>query len=281
MCEIYVDNLTYTYPTGKASSLSGISFATRPGELVALIGANNSGKSTLCYALAGVIPHFYRGVLEGSVVVAGRTTTECGLGELAQTVGLVMQNSSSQLSGIRYTVFDEVAFGLENRGIGRSEIISRVETALSVTDLSDLGERSPYQLSGGQQQRLALASVLAVTPQVLVLDEPTTFLDPQGTRNVFEILLSLKEQGRTIIIAEQHLEWIAEYADRVMVLSGGRLAREGTPADILASPEIKEHGIDWMPYTVAGAMARDKGSVRGDRPLPITLQSAAQFFTRA
>lgn len=280
MTAITVNNLTYRYPTGKGASLKDISFSAQSGELIALIGANNSGKSSLCYAIAGVIPHFYRGTMEGSVTVAGMNTHDCSLGEISQKVGLVMQNPVSQLSGIRYTVFDEVAFGLENRGMERSQIITQIETALLATGLSKFADRSPYQLSGGQQQRLALASVLAVQPSILVLDEPTTFLDPQGARGVFEVLLPLKQEGTTIVIAEQRLEWIAEYADKVLVLDGGKLVMEGPPAEVLSSPDVIEHGIDWMPYTQAAALAKEKSLVDVDRPLPITFEAATRFFTK-
>lgn len=280
MTTITVNNLTYRYPTGKGPSLKDISFSAHSGELIALVGANNSGKSSLCHALAGVIPQFYQGTMEGTVVVAGMNTNDYSLGEISQKVGLVMQNPASQLSGIRYTVFDEVAFGLENRGVERSQIITGVETALSATGLLTFAKRSPYQLSGGQQQRLALASVLATEPSVLVLDEPTTFLDPQGARDLFKILLPLKKAGTTIVIAEQRLEWIAEYADTLLVLDEGKLVMTGRSAEVLASSDMQKHGIDRMPYTQAGAMALERGLVDDYRPLPVTFETATRFFRK-
>ncbi len=279
MPALEVSHLTFTYPTATRPSLTDVSFTVEAGELVAVVGANNSGKSTLCYALSGVVPNFYRGRFAGSVVAGTMNTTEWTISELAQQVGLVMQIPANQLSGVRYTVFEEVAFGLENLGVSRSEIIERVTAVLAVTGLSDLGDRSPYQLSGGQQQKLALAAVLAMSPSILVLDEPTTFLDPEGAREVFDILLELKQQGKTIIIAEQRLEWIAECADRVFVLANGELVLSGTPEEVLTSRKIKEIGLDWMPYTKTAELASQMGLWERDRPLPSTFAATVSGFS--
>lgn len=278
MPALEVSHLTFTYPTADRPALKEVSFTVHAGELVAVVGANNSGKSTLCFALSGVVPNFYRGHFAGSVVAGTKNTTEWTISELAHQVGLVMQIPANQLSGVRYTVFEEVAFGLENVGVRRSEIIERVTAVLAVTGLSGLGDRSPYQLSGGQQQKLALASVLAMSPAILVLDEPTTFLDPEGARKVFDILLELKQQGKTIIIAEQRLEWVAEYADRVFVLAKGELALSGTPEEVLTSPGIKEIGLDWMPYTRTAEQARQEGHWPRDRRLPSTFAATVSGF---
>ncbi len=278
MPALEVSRLTFTYPTAPRPSLEDVSFSVEAGELAAVVGANNSGKSTLCYALSGVVPNFYRGRFAGSVMAGTMNTTEWTISELAQQVGLVMQIPANQLSGVRYTVFEEVAFGLENLGVSRPGIIEKVSAVLAVTGLSDLGDRSPYQLSGGQQQKLALASVLAMSPAILVLDEPTTFLDPEGARKVFDILLELKQQGKTIIIAEQRLEWVAEYADRVFVLASGELALSGTPEEVLTSPKIKEIGLDWMPYTKSAKLASRMGLWERDRQLPSTFAATVSGF---
>jgi energy-coupling factor transport system ATP-binding protein len=278
MPALEVSHLTFTYPTATRPSLAELSFSVEAGELVAVVGANNSGKSTLCYALSGVVPNFYRGRFAGSVMAGTMNTTEWTISELAQQVGLVMQIPANQLSGVRYTVFEEVAFGLENLGVSRSGIIEKVSAVLAVTGLSDLGDRSPYQLSGGQQQKLALASVLAMSPAILVLDEPTTFLDPEGARKVFDILLELKQQGKTIIIAEQRLEWVAECADRVFVLASGELALSGTPEEVLTSPKINKIGLDWMPYTKSAKLAIQMGLWERDRQLPSTFAATISGF---
>jgi energy-coupling factor transporter ATP-binding protein EcfA2 len=273
MPALKIAHLTYTYPTGKRPSLQNISLQVEKGELLAVIGANNSGKSTLCYAIAGVIPHFFHGQFNGSVLIGKVNTTDQTISALAEHVGLVMQIPGNQLSGVRSTVFEEIAFGLENLGISRQEMHERTTAALALTGLSAFAERSPYQLSGGQQQKVALAAVLAVSPSLLILDEPTTFLDPQGARQVFDILLELKRQGKTIILAEQRLEWVAECADRVIVLQDGKMMLCGTPEEVLSHPRIKPMGLDWLPYTKAAAMARDKGFWAKDRPLSSTFSA--------
>jgi energy-coupling factor transport system ATP-binding protein len=207
-------------------------------------------------------------VLVGKVNTAGQT-----ISALAEHVGLVMQIPGNQLYGVRSTVFEEIVFGLENLGMSRQEMHERTTAALALTGLSAFAERSPYQLSGGQQQKVALAALLAVSPSLLVLDEPTTFLDPRGARQVFDILLELKRQGKTIILAEQRLEWIAEFADRVIVLQNGEIMLCDTPEEVLRHPQIKRMGLDWLPYTKAAAMAKEDGLWAQDRPLSSTFSA--------
>ncbi|MGL1930870.1 MAG: energy-coupling factor ABC transporter ATP-binding protein [Desulfotalea sp.] len=276
-----ISHLTFTYPTATKPSLKDLSFTVASGELVAVIGANNSGKSSLCYALTGVIPHFYGGVFAGSVLVDGIDTADWTISDFSQIIGLVMQVPTNQLSGIRYTVFEEVAFGLENLGVSRSEIVKKVTKVLSLTGLSDLHDRSPYELSGGQQQKLALAAILVLSPSVLVLDEPTTFLDPQGSLEVFDIISDLKRQGKTVIIAEQSLEWIAEYADRVIVLANGELVLNGTPEEVLTNPKMKLVGLDWTPYTKTAELAKQQGLWGKDKALPSTFAATVAGFSNS
>lgn len=267
---IQINNLTFTYPAATLAALNNISFTIEPGKMVAIVGLNNSGKSTLCHALTGVIPHFYHGNFLGNVTFDDLDTKTMTINEIARDVGFVTQIPANQLSGVRYTVFEEIAFSLENRGISRPEILKKTNEALALTGLADFSTRSPYQLSGGQQQKLALATVLATSPATLVLDEPTTFLDPQGRKDVFDILVQLKEQGTTIFIAEQHLEWVAEYADQVIVLAAGSLVLAGTPSKVLTDPAVKEFGMEWNRYTEVASLAQAKGTWPKQKPLPLT-----------
>lgn len=278
MIALGISCLTFTYATGRQPAITNLSLTIQSGEMVGVIGPNNSGKSTLCSAMAGIIPHFHDGRFNGSVQVATHETTEHSISELTRLIGLVMQRPENQLSDMRYTVFDEVAFGLENLGVKEKEIDERVAEVLDLTGLSSLGDRSPYGLSGGQQQKLALASALAISPEILVLDEPTTFLDPLAARQVFDILLELRKQGKTIVLAEQRLEWLAEFADRIIVLADGKLALSGTPAEVLSDPIIKEVGLDWLAYTQVAKMAKVKGLWPQKRPLPVTLAETVVGF---
>ncbi len=271
---ISLEDLTYTYPAAKTPALDGIDLAIEEGTFTALIGRNNAGKTSLCYALAGIIPHLYGGTMAGRVLVGGQDTRESDVADLALKVGLVMQNPASQFSGARFTVFEEVAFGLENRGVERDLMAERVERALRLAGIEDLARRSPAHLSGGQQQKVALASVLVSDPDVLVLDEPTTFLDPSGAVRVFETLDGLCREGRTVILAEHRMEWIARFADRVLVLDEGRIVLDGPPAEVLASQELARTGLSSNRYTEVARLARDIGMWDEDRSLAVTLEHA-------
>ncbi|WP_136799245.1 energy-coupling factor ABC transporter ATP-binding protein [Desulfosediminicola ganghwensis] len=271
MPQLETDKLTYHYPGSSQPSLKAVSVKISEGEFVAVIGANNSGKSTLCYAFTGVVPQLYRGKMTGRVLINGTDSREKTVSEIAQHVGLVLQVPCNQMSGVRYTVFEEVAFGLENQGIARGEMTRQVEKVLAIMGLEKYSACSPYHLSGGQQQRLALATVLAVDPAILVLDEPTTFLDPQGAKLTFDILRRLQQQGKTVVIAEQKLDLIAEYADRVLAFDKGRLVMDGPPGDVLTSPMIKSIRLDWNRYTQVADLARRQGLWPKGLPLSTSL----------
>lgn len=280
MASLKTDLLTYRYPGAKKPALQEVSISISAGEFVALTGANNSGKSTLCYALAGVIPHLYQGQMQGRVIINGKTTQEQTVGEIALNVGLVLQVPGSQMSGVRYTVFEEVAFGLENRGVPREEMQTRVQKILALIGLAEFATHSPFQLSGGQQQRLALATVLATDPSILILDEPTTFLDPQGARLVFDLLRQLQQQGKTIVIAEQKIDLIAAYTDRVLAFDKGRLVMDGIPREILTSPALQDIGLGWTRYTQVAQLACQKGLLPKDQTLPASLSETAKILNK-
>lgn len=278
---IEIKNLSYTYPATKKPALKNINLQVQKGQLLGVIGTNRSGKSSLAYALTGVIPHLYQGKFNGSVCVNGHDTREHTVGELVRQVGLVLQHPTHQLSGARYTVFEEVAFGLENIGVPREEMQARVDNALAQVDLSDFAERSPYQLSGGQQQRLMIAAILALAPPILVLDEPTSFLDPQGTAQIFELLTKLKENGYTIVITSQRLAQLAETAEHIIALAEGEIVMDGTPRDVLASPKLKEIGLRWSRFTQVGALAKERGLWDAETPLPVTFEQTIEGLKNA
>ena len=278
---IEITNLTYTYPATKEPALKNINLQVETGQLLGIIGANRSGKSSLAYTLAGVIPHLYQGEFSGSVCVGELDTREHSVGELVRQIGLVLQHPTHQLSGARHTVFEEVAFGLENIGVERKRMKMRVDNALTQVGLSDFVERSPYQLSGGQQQRLMIAAILALAPPILVLDEPTSFLDPQGTAQIFALLAKLRESGHTIVITSQRLTWLAETADRVVALADGKIVMDGTPRDVLASPKLKEIGLRWSRFTQVGAQAKERGLWDVQTPLPVTFDETVEGLKNA
>ncbi len=278
MAVIEIQNLTYTYPATSHPALREVSLTVEAGEFVTIIGPNGAGKSTLCYTLAGFIPHFFKGELQGEVRVAGQDIRRVRLEDWVLKVGLVFQNPFNQISGAKFTVYEEIAFGLENIGVPREEMKRRVEEVMALTGIEDLADRSPYALSGGQQQRVALASILVMQPEVLVLDEPTSQLDPIGTREVFQVIRRLAHQGVTIIMAEHKVEWIAEYADRVIALAEGRVIGTGTPAEVLTDPRLPDYGIGISRYTAVARRAAEEGLWPAERRLPVTLDEAEAGF---
>ena len=277
MAIINLQDVTYKYPLTDAPVLQNISLQVEDGEFLALIGPNGAGKSTLCYTLAGFVPHFFKGELNGTIEVAGMESQTSTLSEWVLNVGLAFQNPFNQISGAKYTVFEELAFGLENIGVPRQEMRVRVEEAMRLTGISNLAERSPYSLSGGQQQRVALTSILVMQPRVLVLDEPTSQMDPIGTREVFGVIRSMAERGMTVILAEHKMEWIAQFADRVVALKDGQILLDGSPSEVLTSPLLPENGFGISRYTAVARKAQEMGLWNGEK-LPVTLDAAVEGF---
>jgi len=280
MAIVEVINVIYKYPLTDSPALQNINLQVNEGEFVAIIGPNGAGKSTLCYTLAGFVPHFFKGELTGSVEVAGMKSSQSTLDQWVLNVGLAFQNPFNQISGAKYTVFEELAFGLENIGVPRDEMKARVVSVMELTGISDLANRSPYSLSGGQQQRVALTSILVMQPKVLVLDEPTSQMDPIGTREVFGVIRKMAEQGMTVILVEHKVEWIAQFADRVIALKDGQILLDGTPSEVLTSPLLEESGFGISRYTSVARKAQELGLWKMDR-LPVTLDEAAEGFSLA
>ncbi|MEW6717363.1 MAG: ATP-binding cassette domain-containing protein [Chloroflexota bacterium] len=232
---IHVRNLIVSY--GDQTALQGVSFDVSRGECLVVTGPSGCGKSTLVRALTGLIPQALHATLDGKVEVAGLDVTSCPTAESAQRVGVVFQDPRTQLFHLR--VADEVAFGLHNLGLPLEEIAPRVEWALEAVGLSDLYEHNPACLSGGQIQRLAIASALAMRPQVLVLDEPTASLDVPGTSSVIDALERLRaEYGLTIVLIEHRLAEIRRLADRVLVLDRGQVVVQGDFETVLGDHEL-------------------------------------------
>ena len=201
-------NVTYTYPLADEPSIRNVSLNIEEGKFYGIVGENGSGKTTLCAILRGFAPSFYQRDIQGEVLVYGKPIGEYG-GELATKIGYVFQNPFTQISGVKETVFEEVAYGLENFGVPVEEIVERVEAIMKLTHIESLAEKNPLELSGGQMQRVALASVLVLEPDILIIDEPTSQLDPQGTESVFEIIKMMKDKKRTSTLVEHKIDLIA------------------------------------------------------------------------
>lgn len=241
--KIKVENLTYAYPFSDKNALENISFSIMSGECVGIIGRNGAGKSTLCLALTGLVPKFFKGRYSGKVLLGGEDVRQIPYEKLVTKIGLVLQNPFSQITGARITVYGEVAFGLENLGIPRDEIKRRVEAVLKALDLWEKKDENPFELSGGQLQKLAIASVLVLQPEVLILDEPTSQLDPVGTKEVFEIISQMKRQGITIVLVEHKYEMLVEYVDKIIFLHEGKMIAFDEAEKIFSLPEIDEYMV--------------------------------------
>ena len=278
MFMLSVENLSFKYRHGSAPALRDVTCEFQPATVTAIVGANGAGKSSLCYALAGFIPHFFKGEMQGAVRVYGADTKTTALADLVTHVGMVFQNPFNQISGAKLTVAEEIAFGLENLGIARDEMKTRIQHALDLFGLQTVATHSPFALSGGQQQRLALASIFVMQPSALILDEPTAQLDPEGTRQVMETIAALAAQGRTIVLVEHKLEWVARLASRVLVLDRGALVADGAPREIL--DRANEWGLTETRYAQAARLARERALVQNEAPLPQTLEQAIEWFQR-
>ena len=277
MAFVTLQNVTYQYPLTQSPALQEIDLQINEGEFLAVVGPNGAGKSTLCYALAGFVPHFFKGELTGEIIVDGKKSSEATLDEWVMNVGLAFQNPFNQISGAKFTVFEELAFGLENIGVSRDEMKVRVEEAMALTGIRELADRSPYSLSGGQQQRVALTSILVMKPKLLVLDEPTSQMDPIGTREVFSVVRKMAEEGMTVVMVEHKVEWIANFADRVVALKDGRMLLEGKPNEVLTSDLLAENGFGISRYTSTAREAKKRGLWKKDG-LPVTLDEAVEGF---
>lgn len=230
---IRLEHVSFTYADAIGPALHNVSLAVHPGEMIVIIGASGSGKSTLVKCLNRVIPAFQTGNLVGTVRLFGRTLVHEKVGELAGTVGMVFQDFEAQLFST--TVRDEIIFGMEQLGVHPQAMQRRLDEALIQVGLSGFETRDPTTLSGGQKQRLAIAALLALHPQVLVLDEPTTDLDPQGRQEIFSLLSRMRSSGQTLILVEHELS-SAISADLVVLLSSGQIIAAAPPAHLL--PQI-------------------------------------------
>jgi len=228
----------FTYEDAETPAIENINLRVQPGEIVLLTGPSGAGKTTLCSCLNGLVPHFYNGVLKGQVLVRDRDTRRTRVGVLASLVGLVFQDPESQL--ICPTVADEIAFGPENLAVPRDEINQRVEQGLEIARLKGFEEREPHNLSGGEQQACAIAAIFAMYPEIYVMDEPTSNLDPLGTQHVLSTIVKVaKERGKTLLIAEHKFEEILPLVDRIVVMDRGRIVRDDSVKDALSKGDIE------------------------------------------
>ncbi|MEM2226361.1 MAG: ATP-binding cassette domain-containing protein [Candidatus Bathyarchaeia archaeon] len=273
MPQIKAKDFSFTYSSSGRPSIRDLDLEIEKGEFILLTGPSGCGKTTLCRCLNGLIPNFYAGHWEGEFRVCGIDITKAKTYELAKLVGHVFQNPENQLFSL--SVEREIALGPENLGLPRDEIRQRVEWAMELVGISDLRYLAPYELSGGQQQKVAIASVLAMRPEILVLDEPTSFLDPKSAKAILETIARLNEElDMTVILVEHRLDLAARLVDRVLVMSEGRLALDGKPKEIFGKA-AHLMGVGLPKVTLLFQMLREDGL---EVEIPTTVEEASAIL---
>lgn len=275
---VVIDNLNYRYPKGTKNVLNGINLEIERGEFIVIMGPSGCGKSTLCLCLNGIIPFLFGGSLVGEVIIEGINTKKSSIPELSQKIGIVHQNPEMQL--FTYSVEEEVAFGPENLALSRNEIERRIEESLKMVGLEGFEKRSPYRLSGGEKQRLVIASILALKPRILVLDEPSSSLDPLGILEISHVIRELNEKyGVTVIIVDHRIEWIVEYIDRIIVIKDGIIMLDGSPRDVFTERrKIDDIGLRPPQVTELAYELEDAQILLN--PIPLTVEEAYKQISK-
>jgi energy-coupling factor transporter ATP-binding protein EcfA2 len=271
-----IENFTFTYPQSPQPALKDISFSVSKGDFIGITGPTGAGKTTLACCLNGIIPHFQGGKLQGRIDLQGVSIFERSTTQISRLVGSVFQDPEAQI--ITTEVEQELAFGPENLGFLPQEIERRISQALDLVGIKELRYRPTVNLSGGEKQRVAIAAALTMLPEILLLDEPTSELDPVGTEEIFQVLSHLnREHGITILMIEQKTEQLAAYANRILVLNSGSVAMEGEPWQVFARrDELDEIGVRIPQVTQLAGMlgGNDKYS------LPLTVEQCHIFIER-
>jgi energy-coupling factor transport system ATP-binding protein len=273
---IEIRDLTFRYESGAGDALSRVSLSVPKGDFLGIIGPSGAGKSTLLFSINGVVPHHYKGDFYGEVSVKGLDTARTSPEKIALHVGSVFQDIESQM--VASVVEDEILFGLENFGVPRDEIARRIDAALASAGMSDLRKRRISSLSGGQKQKLALASILALRPEIIVLDEPTGELDPKASRLIFETLRELNEKLEiTVVIVEQKIMLLCEFVRRLAVMEYGRIILLGPVAEVLQSADVMEAaGVNIPRVTTLARELKRRGLYDG--ALPLNLSQAEEMM---
>ena len=270
---INIQDLTWTYLNGEEPALNGIDLTVEEGQVIGIVGPNENGKTTLLKAISGMIPRSTDGIKEGTVELFGKPVEEYEERELGSTVGFVF--SDPELQFTMMNVLDEIIFGLENLRLENDEIEERLHWAAEKVGIEDLLEKSPLELSGGQKQRVALASVIAMKPDIFVFDEPTNMLDPHGKAQVFEIIEELIAEGKTVIIAEHDLEYLAPLADELAYLDSGMITRRDSPRQFFRElPDEELKGL-FPPEVTLFARQLEEQDIEIDQ-LPLTEEEALE-----
>lgn len=270
-------NYYWSYKGYKGFTLKNLNLSIKKGEFLGIIGPVDTGRSTFCMSILGLVPHLFPGKIKGELIVDGLNVEESELADLSQKVGLVLQSPETQLTGAGISVEEELAFGLQNIGISRKEMIKRVNKMIKLLELTPFRKRSPYELSGGQQQKVAIASVLIMNPKILVLDEPTAKLDPLGTKQVFDFIKKLSRKGITIILNSQKIDYLAEFADRICLMNNNKIIKLGNTREVLTNIKLlKRNGVQPSVFTTLSYELKREKKYKGK--LCLTMKDAEKMM---
>ena len=276
MSLIELQHINYRYPLTSDLTIKDLSLKVEPGEVLGVIGSNGSGKTTVCNIMRGFIPAFYKGELEGKVIFEDKPLDTSNLGRLAQKIGYAFQNPFTQMTGVKYTVYDEIGYGLENLSVPREEANEKVEQVIKLLNLEKIRNQNPYDLSGGQKQMVALASVIVLDPELIILDEPTSQLDPSSTLAVYNIVKNLKKQGKTIIIVDHKVDLLAQVCDEIAVIQDGQLVVKGETHHVFSDEKVVAAGGQ-IPEVSAFYLKKYPKS----KQVPVTVDEAYEMLKEA
>lgn len=276
---IKLDDVSFSYGHEAQNALDHVSLTIEKGEFVGVIGPSGAGKSTLAAVMSGAIPHHYTGQLFGATLVDDRDTCEITLTDISRVVGSVLQDIDAQM--VAPIVEDEMLFGLENFGIPHDQIEERISQTLTTVGISDLRHREIATLSGGQKQKVAIAAIIAMAPNVLVLDEPTAALDPASSTLVFDTLRQInREHGITVVVIEQKVALLSKYCSRVLVMADGKLAFDGEPHQVFVhASELRQMGVDSPRVARIANSLAEAGLLPSDQAPCLNVSEAHQLIS--
>jgi len=275
---VEVTDYSFAYRKAKKQALFSISFSIKRNEFLAIVGPTASGKTTICRSITGLIPELYPGKSAGSICIMGKPVSEYRVEEIASFVGYVHQDAESQI--LMTNVEKEIAFPLENLALPREEIVERVENALKLVHLEEYRNRHPFYLSGGQRQRVVLATALAMNPDILILDEAVSEIDPLGAEEIINVAKELKDMGKTIVFIEHNMEEIARFADRIIVLNEGRIVADDKTEDVLCDVELLNKLDIYPPEITQLFIELKKRNVPGIESIPINPEDGTEMLKK-
>ena len=258
-------DFSFKYLGAESLALRKVDLQVETGEYVVITGPSGCGKTTLCRAINGLVPQFHRGYIAGNVVIDGKNTRESNVAELATVAGLVFQQPENQL--VTLNVEREIAFGPENLGVDPDEVRRRVEELIEMLDLEHLREKHPHEMSGGEQQRVAMAATLALKPEILVADEPTSNLDPQSAETILDLIADLNRRDMTVVLVEHRLDLVSKDASRVVLMDKGSIVADGEPREVLTMDICEEIGVGIPKATQLYKRLKERGITLDDVPL--------------